>query len=74
MAAIWFGFSIGISIPTLIKFFPYFSLKSAAPIRQKEIFKMNSDSELTMAINAAFNSIVQEIQLSNLNFMVNMTT
>ena len=34
---------------------------------------MSSDSELTMAVNATFNSIVHEIQLSNLNFMVNMT-
>ena len=31
------------------------------------------DSDFTMAVNATFNSIVHEIQLSNLNFIVNMT-
>ena len=34
---------------------------------------MNADSGLTMAINMKVNSIINEIQLSNLNFVVNMT-
>ena len=34
---------------------------------------MNGDSDVTMAINSKFNSILHEIQLSNLNFIINMT-
>ena len=34
---------------------------------------MDSDSELAMAINTTFNSIIHEIQLSNLNFVINVT-
>ena len=34
---------------------------------------MIADSELTMAIDSTFNSIINEIQLSNLNFMINVT-
>ena len=35
--------------------------------------KMKIDSELTMAINSTFNSILNQIQLSNLNFAINLT-
>ena len=34
---------------------------------------MNSDSKLAMAVNAKFNSIVKEIQQSNLNYLINLT-
>ena len=35
--------------------------------------KMKTDTEYTMAVNDSFNSILKEIQLSKLNFLVNMT-
>ena len=34
---------------------------------------MIADSELTMAIDSTFNSILNEIQLSKLNFLINVT-
>ena len=34
---------------------------------------MEKDSDVTMAVNATFNSIVQQVQMSNLNFIINMT-
>ena len=34
---------------------------------------IKTDSELTMAISSAFNSIINQFQLSNLNFAIKMT-
>ena len=34
---------------------------------------IKADSELTMAISSTFNSIINQIQLSNLNFAIKMT-
>ena len=34
---------------------------------------MKVDSDVTMAVNATFNSIVHQVQQSNLNFIMNMT-
>ena len=34
---------------------------------------MKADSDIKMAVNAAFNAIVHQVQISNLNFIMNMT-
>ena len=43
------------------------------PLYVQKKFKMKTDSDLTMAVNDTFNSIVSQIQVSNLNFVVNIT-
>ena len=44
-----------------------------AELKENTDMKIKTDSDLTMAVNDTFNAIINEIQLSKLNFLVNVT-